>query len=93
MSLYNLKALPDKFLITKFTKDLEVGNTYQLSGGVCTCPAGVHNRYCRHREMKELFEEQGRVNSCWFLEYETRKWWWFNHDKGTLTEEIPWRRL
>ena len=94
MSLYNLKSLPDKLVMVKFTDELEIENTYQLNGGVCTCPAGVHNRYCRHKEMRDYFEEQGRVNSGWFFEYETHKWFYYNQDKATLSEESKsWRRL
>ena len=95
MSLYNLKALPDKFIITKFDDDLNPQASYQLSEGVCTCPAGIHDRYCRHKEMRELFEERGRVNSGWLLQYPEHKWWYFDPNTATLSEErkLSWRRL
>ena len=96
MTLYNLKQSKDKYIITKFDGDLEVQSSYEVNGGVCTCPAGTHGRYCRHKEMQNYFIEQGRVDSPWFFEYPEHKWWYLDADRSTFMEEPPrpkWRRI
>lgn len=96
MNLYNLKVMPEKSMMTKFDENLNPQKTYFLNGTVCTCPAGTHNRWCRHKEMKEYFTELGRMNSSWLFEYETHKWFFFDHDNAILKEEPArpsWRRI
>jgi hypothetical protein len=62
-----------KYLIAKFSDDLDLEASYVI-GADCSCPAGTHGRYCRHREMKDIFIKQGKVNSPWFYNYDTAKW-------------------
>jgi hypothetical protein len=71
--LYNLKSVRGKYLISKFSNDLELRGSYVLNGN-CSCPAGYHSRYCRHKEMKEIFIRQGKVDTAWFYDYDTGKW-------------------
>jgi hypothetical protein len=71
--LYNLKAIKDKYLIAKFSHDLDLISSYVING-TCSCPAGTNGRYCRHRKMKDIFISQGKVNSPWFYDYDTNKW-------------------
>jgi hypothetical protein len=79
--LYNLKSIKDKFLMTKFSDDLELQASYILSDGDCNCPSGIHGRYCRHKRIRKLFVDQGKVNSEWFYNYDTGKWHLFEELK------------
>jgi hypothetical protein len=60
--------------MAKFSDDLELEASYILNGNDCTCPAGMHRKYCRHKEMKDIFTRQGKINSEWFYNYDTDKW-------------------
>ncbi len=76
MSLYNMKSSDDGFIITKFDDDLNVESSYEyhvMTNGadVCHCPAGQRPS-CRHRQMFPLL--QTRVDSAWFLDFDTRAW-------------------
>jgi hypothetical protein len=71
--LYNLKYVGGKYLIAKFSNDLDLEASYVING-TCSCPSGTHGHYCRHRKMKDIFISQGRVNSPWFYDYDTNKW-------------------
>lgn len=78
MSLYNAKTDTgaeaygvSQFIITKFDDDLNVEASYLVSSQGCTCPAG-HRPSCRHRQMLPMLET--RVNSAFFLDFDTRQW-------------------
>jgi hypothetical protein len=77
--LYNLKSIKGKYLIAKFSLGpiLELEGSYVISGNDCTCPAGSHGKYCRHKEMKHIFIKQGKVNTPYFYDYDTGKWYLF----------------
>lgn len=76
MSLYNIKSSVDGFIITKFDDDLNVESSYEyhtMANGpdICHCPAGQRTT-CRHRQMFPML--QLRVDSPWFLDFDTRQW-------------------
>jgi hypothetical protein len=79
--LYNLKSIKGKYLMTKWSDDLDLEASYVLGSSNCTCAAGTHSRHCRHKEMKSIFINQGRVNSEWFYNYDTGKWYHFKELK------------
>jgi hypothetical protein len=71
--LYNLKSVRGKYLISKFSNDLDLKGSYVLNGS-CSCPAAYHSRHCRHKIMKDIFISQGKVDTPWFYDYDTGKW-------------------
>lgn len=86
MALYNLKSANGALHMTKFDDDLNPEVTYELSGSVCTCPAGQHHKFCRHKAMRNDFEAMGRVDTAWFYNYENGSWLFYQQD---ITKFIP----
>jgi hypothetical protein len=97
MTLYNIKSHRDHFIITKFDADLEVEASYELKDNDCSCPAGIHGKYCRHKEMLPIFQVAGRVDKGWFYDHKFGVWYCFdfaNCKMFTESELKPkWRRL
>lgn len=71
MNLYNLKTTELGFRITKFSMDLDMESSYTLTDRTCDCPQG-HKPTCRHRRMLPLLKP--RVDTAWFLCFETSQW-------------------
>jgi hypothetical protein len=97
MSLYNAKAVETALRITKFDDDLDVESSYITTRSTCECPAGVRDS-CRHRQMLPEFISTKRADTGWFLDWDERKWYYYNSETGLLTEQEPrkvpaWRRL
>jgi hypothetical protein len=97
MTLYNIKSHRDHFIIAKFDSDLNVVMTYEVKNGDCSCPAGIHGRACKHREMLSIFQAAGRVDQAWFLDHKFDVWYFFDFaNQRMLTEsqlKPKWRRL
>ena len=90
MTLYNAKSTPDGVRITKFTDDLDVESSYTVSRSTCDCPAG-HRDTCRHRQMFPSFT--GRLDTAWLLDWDNRRWYYYNPETGKLLNQKPsWRR-
>lgn len=74
--LYTINPTKEKsiFRISKLDDDLDPQGMYelylnrrnQISG--CTCIAGTHNRWCRHKQMFVLFKKMGRIGTGWFFD-------------------------
>ena len=102
MPLYNMKENGSGYKITKFNDDLEPEldkdgqvKTYAVSASECSCPAG-HRPTCRHRQMLPDFQNTGRVNTRWFLEFDNREWFFLDGKLGLMNERSvkrSWRRL
>jgi hypothetical protein len=95
MSLYNAKRVPDAYRVTKFTDDLDAESSYITTRDSCDCPAG-HRDTCRHRQMLPDFIANERVNSEWFLDWDNRRWFYYNSENGRMTSQPPrasWRRF
>ena len=73
MNLYNLRSTELGYRITKFTMDIEVEASYNLSKDKreCDCPAGFRPS-CKHRKM--IFRMFDHCDDNWFYCYETQKW-------------------
>lgn len=97
MTLYNIKSHRDSFIITKFDSDLEVEASYELDKGNCSCPAGSHNKFCRHKEMLPVFQGAGRVDQPWFYDYKFGVWYLFDFANAKMFTESglkpKWRRI
>lgn len=72
-ALYNIKSSNRGYEIAKFDLDLNVEATYSVSLGECDCPAGEKHT-CRHRKMLPMFLELDRVDSPYFLDFDTKTW-------------------
>lgn len=74
-AIYNLRTSPSGFTVTKFNDDFNVESCYEMtiSDGQlrCGCPAGARPT-CRHRQM--FAQLRTRVDSAWFLDFDTREW-------------------
>lgn len=97
MTLYNAKVVESAFRITKFDENFDVESSYITTRSTCECPAGVRDS-CRHRQMFPEFEHSKRADTGWFLDWDERKWYYYNSETGLLTEQAPravpaWRRL
>ena len=96
MSMYNVKENGNGYKITKFDGDLNPQGTYPVSAKDCGCEAGVRGRAdCRHRHMLPLFQATGRVNTGWFYEFDTGKWFFLDQVVGLMAEKRVkgwWRR-
>jgi len=95
MTLYSAKSVDDAIRITKFDEDFEVESSYITTRSTCECPAGVRDS-CRHRQMFPEFVSANRINTSWFLDWDNRKWYYYNSETGQLLENSPrksWRRL
>lgn len=93
MSLYNAKSVDSALRITKFDDELDVESSYITTRDTCECPASRRHT-CRHREMYPEFK--GREDTGWFLDWDERKWYYYNQETGLLTEAPPkksWRRI
>ena len=75
MIFYNCKpALDDgRYVITKFSTDLDVESSYTTSIDECECPAGVRPS-CRHRQMLPHFIASGHIADDWFFCYDDQTW-------------------
>lgn len=74
MTFYNLRTNPPgdlPYQIIKFSDDLNPESVYNLGSTICECPAG-HQPRCRHRTMLAKLIE--RVDTAWFLCFETMEW-------------------
>lgn len=81
MTLYNCRAFPHYYTITKFDADLNPVATYKLEFTqaerpllTCNCAAGSHGRVCKHRRMLPLFVEKSRQNTGWMYDHELAEW-------------------
>jgi hypothetical protein len=95
MSLYNAKRVEDAYRITKFTDDLDVESSYITARDACECPAG-HRDTCRHRQMLPNFLEAERIGTGWFLDWDNRRWFYYNAQTGQMMNQPPrpaWRRI
>ena len=95
MTLYNAKRVEDAYRVTKFTDDLDAESSYITSRSTCECPAGLRDS-CRHRQMLPEFIANERVNSEWFLDWDKRRWYYYNPQTGQLLSKAPrasWRRF
>ena len=74
---YNLKRMPNGYRMVKFDNLFNVEAVYNVrfSRGhfYCDCPASKHTS-CKHREMVHVFLDHKRVDSGWFLRYDTGEW-------------------
>lgn len=74
-SFYNLKTQPNgSYGITKFTSDLEVESTYEVSLSECDCPQGERGKTCRHQRMLPMFIALNRTDTEYFLDFDTKTW-------------------
>ena len=74
MTFYNLRSNPPgdlPYQIIKFDDALNPESVYNVGKTVCECPAGVRLT-CRHRQMLPKLIE--RVDTAWFLCFETMEW-------------------
>ena len=100
MSLYNAKSVDSALRITKFDDELDVESSYITTRDTCECPASRRHT-CRHREMYSEFVETKRVDTECFLDWDERKWYYYNSETGLLTDIVPkkvwtkksWRRI
>jgi hypothetical protein len=95
MTLYNVKRIEEAYEITKFTDDLDVESSYITSRSTCECPAGVRDS-CRHRQMLPEFIHNERINTGWFLDWDNKRWFFYNSETGQMMNEPPkasWRRF
>lgn len=72
------------YRITKFDDDFNVESSYLVSLTNCECPQG-NKPTCRHRKMLPQFLVTKRVDSQWFLNYDTGEW--RQDHVGTYVEE------
>lgn len=73
MTEYNCSHDHSGYRITKFDDDFNVESSYLVSETECECPQGSKPT-CRHRKMLPQFLVTKRVNSQWFLNYDTGAW-------------------
>lgn len=74
-NLYNLKTqLDGSYGIAKFTSGLEVESSYTVSISQCDCPQGERGKSCRHQRMLPLFLALNRVDTDFFLDFDTKTW-------------------
>lgn len=95
MSLYSAKSVDDVIRITKFDEDLDVESSYITTRSTCECPAGARDT-CRHRQMFSEFSSTNRINTTWFLDWDHRRWYYYNPQTGQLLSKAPqasWRRF
>jgi len=93
---YNCKSNGSGYHLTKFDEDLNpISEQYDTSLAECTCKAGVRPT-CRHRQMLPLFQHLGRVNTGWFFEFDSQRWYYLDQMSGGLVAEKRvkgwWRR-
>lgn len=74
-AVYNIKSTPNGWQVNKFDDDFNLESSYEMtqSDGQtrCGCPAGARPT-CRHRQMFPMLSL--RVDSPWFLDFDTRQW-------------------
>lgn len=73
MTLYNCKAEGSSYLITKFTRDLDMESSYLTTSEACECPAGARS-ICRHRIMLPRFIAYEAVHGEAFFDYDRSVW-------------------
>lgn len=85
--LYNLKTASKgsihTYVITKFDNDFNIESSYEVSYNVCTCPQS-NRPTCRHRKMLPLFLATERIDTNWFLNFETKDWTQVGNDEQSL---------
>lgn len=68
------------YKVIKFDFLLNVERVYHVQGSVkrqrfsCACFRAERALVCRHREMINLFYDQGRINRGWFYCYDEQRW-------------------
>ena len=76
-SLYNLKSTPRGWRITKFDDSLNPDTTYEMHYVDkvlhCSCPQ-MAKPTCRHRKMFPEFQLKARIDTNWFLDFDTKLW-------------------
>ena len=58
--------------IRKFDEDFNCLATYSVTDSTCTCPRGETKKPCRHTKMLHVLSP--KVDTGWFLNWETRQW-------------------
>lgn len=71
MTYYNAFTTSEGTRMTKWDEGLNILSSYVLTQYGCSCPA---HGYCRHREMLNHFILYDKVDTDWFLNYETGYW-------------------
>jgi hypothetical protein len=74
--LYNAKSTKNHEVlqITKFDGDFAIEASYLVGPKTCECPGFTKAGRCRHLQMRAMFRAQRRVDSDWFLAFDTREW-------------------
>lgn len=77
-ALYALTSTPDADLyrVTKFNLDYEVESSYLTGAVSCECPGFTSRGRCRHAAILSEFLRAARVDSGYFLEFETAPIGW-----------------
>jgi hypothetical protein len=74
-ALYAFRKLPEGFCVLKCDEDFNYKGSYliaeQRDGIVCSCPARID---CRHIKMIPDFVQKNRVDTTWYLNFDTKKW-------------------
>lgn len=77
--LYAVRQLSaTQFVVSKLGEDFIPSATYNIfenpkSGALaCDCPA--YKPWCRHCDILRKFQAEGRINSGWFYNFDTKEW-------------------
>lgn len=75
MILYNCKPSFDdgRYIITKWSADLDIESSYITSISECECPAGVRPT-CRHRQMLPHFIATDHIGDDFFFCFDDQTW-------------------
>jgi hypothetical protein len=73
MSVYTVRHTDDGWRVTKFDQDLNVESSYTVRGTTCECPQAARG-YCRHLDILSSFQAMDRVNTGWFLNFDSGDW-------------------
>lgn len=83
MKPYNIHSTASGFRVTGFDEALNVEKAYIIvkndgrqghsSIYQCSCPAG-HRPDCKHRKMLAMYQREGRIDTEWFLDWDTQQW-------------------
>ncbi len=86
MILYNLRKTDLGYRITKFSDDLNIESSYDVTHSTCSCPQS-HRPTCRHRKMLPIMIS--KVDTEWFFCYEDASWHRLENLSTELTGEGP----
>lgn len=64
---------PKHFSVIIMDKDHEVqSKRYEINGSYCDCWAG--QKWCRHKQILQKFQREGKVNSNEYWNHDKQKW-------------------